>query len=178
MGKGRRAGWIFGVLAALLALGTCRFLMRERPMVQAAEQRRELGAVAFVDAGGRPATLAEARGRVVLLHVWNTGNGHRLRTLEELADLQRQADGAYQVLPVVLDPKGRESLAAFLKDNPGLSLRSALPTHLGTFAAPFGGPVYLPTTFVVDRHGRLREQIGPRSSRNLRDALREALQER
>ena len=178
MGTGRRAIWIVGVLAALLALGTCRFLMRERPMVQPAEQRRDLAAVAFVDLDGRPATLAEARGRVVLLHLWNTGIGHRLRTLEELADLQRHPDDAFLALPVVLDPKGRESLAAFLKDHPGLALRSALPVHLETFATPFGGPVYLPTSFVVDRHGRLREQIGPRSSRSLRDALREALQER
>lgn len=174
-----RGGWILGcgIFAALAFLGTCRYLMRDRPMILPPGERRDVSALAYLDPEGRPHTLVESKGKIVLLHAWNTQRGYRMNTLEELARLQRREDSTFTVLAVALDAGGSRDVLAFMKDHPDLALRWSLPARLSSFSEPLGGFIQLPRTYVIDRQGRLREEIALRSSRKIEAALQAAIRE-
>jgi thiol-disulfide isomerase/thioredoxin len=130
--------------------------------------------VAFLDAEGNRRTLAEYKGKVVLVDVWATWCPPCRRSLPEVAELQRAGGDAYVVLPISVDRNGWSDVKPFLDQNPHLGLTAYLPDGAQALDA-FGEISGIPTTLLVDRRGRLIQRWSGYSEGMARRALNEAL---
>jgi hypothetical protein len=97
--------------------------------------------------------LAELRGRVVVVHVFETGSAPAMRDVEQFLALHRREPRRVALVGVAIDPAGFPVVAPW---------RSALGIRylIGLGEARGGGPGLLgtigsiPTTIVLDREGR------------------------
>jgi thiol-disulfide isomerase/thioredoxin len=80
--------------------------------------------ISFQDATGATVTLAQWKGRVVLLNLWATWCAPCRKEMPDLAKLQKQLGGPdFEVVAVSVDKKGLEASAAFLKETGADSLK-------------------------------------------------------
>jgi thiol-disulfide isomerase/thioredoxin len=118
-------------------------------------------AVSFEDAAGNPLSLADFRGRVVVLNLWATWCGPCRHEMPSLDRLQADEGGQdLQVLPLSLDRGALEQVEEFYKE---VGIR-----HLEIYRDPTGaagralGAFGLPTTLVIDQTGReVGRLLGP-----------------
>lgn len=109
--------------------------------------------LAFQDGAGAARTLADLRGRVVLVNLWATWCAPCIKEMPALDRLQAKLGGAdFEVLAIALDRQGESVVRPFF-DKLGLA-KLALnldPSNASsrTLAAPG-----LPTSVLVDREGR------------------------
>jgi thiol-disulfide isomerase/thioredoxin len=113
-----------------------------------------VGDVQVVDAAGKVQSLSSLRGQVLVVDVWATWCPPCRASLPEVAALQRAADGRYQVLAISVDNGGWGDVTPFLQEHRDLGLRAVLPAS-GDALAPFGDIRGIPTTFLVDRRGKI-----------------------
>ena len=113
------------------------------------------------DGSGIPFNLSRYRGNVIVLEFWSVTCGPCLKDLDSLNHLQGDFPGKpLMVIPVNEDPGNAQAVKAALA-------RQKL-TFLKPFADPNGDSAQLlnlrglPTSFVIDRQGRVMLQIeGP-----------------
>lgn len=132
--------------------------------------------VSFLDAEGRRGSLADFKGKVVLVDVWATWCPPCRRSLPEVAALQKQGGDAFVVLAISVDQEGFGAVRPFLTEHPELGLRAVIPEH-GRALAPFGEINGIPTTLVIDRQGRLRERWSGFQPGRAEQAIQSALKE-
>jgi thiol-disulfide isomerase/thioredoxin len=114
---------------------------------------REAPALAFVDADGRARTLAEWRGRVVLLNLWATWCAPCLEEMPALDRLQaRLGGGGFEVVALAMDRQGATLVRPFFTKL-GLA-RLALYLDASGAATRAVGARGLPTSLLLDRAGR------------------------
>jgi thiol-disulfide isomerase/thioredoxin len=144
---------------------------------QPIEQLRALPAIRFTDAEGHAATLADFRGRVVLLNLWATWCIPCRREMPALDRLQTALGSAdFVVLPLAVDRGGIAVVRRFYEDF-GLKALIAVVDTSGETPARLGSPA-IPTTVLIGRDGReVGRQIGaaawdgPQAERLLRRLL-------
>lgn len=125
------------------------------------DRPREMPEIRFVDSEGNSLTLADFRGKVVLLNIWATWCVPCRREMPALDRLQAQLGGDdFVVLPLSIDRAGLPAIKRFYEE---LGLR-----HLGIYVDASGagsralGAPGLPTTLLIDRAGReVARKIGP-----------------
>ena len=144
---------------------------------EGATKGADVSQVAFLDAAGQRHTLAEYRGKVVLVDVWATWCPPCRESLPEVAELQKASGETYSVLPISVDRGGWGDVKPFLLQNPQLGLQAFLPDG-GKALDPFGEISGIPTTLLVDRRGRLIRRWSGFAAGRARQALGEALKER
>lgn len=117
------------------------------------DQPRDLPEIRFVDSESRSLTLADFRGKVVLLNVWATWCVPCRHEMPSLDRLQAQLGGEdFVVLALSIDRAGLPAIKRFYEE---LGLQ-----HLGIYADASGatsralGAPGLPTTLLIDRAGR------------------------
>jgi thiol-disulfide isomerase/thioredoxin len=85
--------------------------------VQVANEARALPALSFMDATGAPKSLADWRGRTVLLNLWATWCVPCRKEMPALQALQEQLGGKnFEVLAVNIDTRDPEKPKAWLRD--------------------------------------------------------------
>jgi thiol-disulfide isomerase/thioredoxin len=121
--------------------------------------------VAFKDAEGHERTLADWRGRTILLNLWATWCVPCRREMPALDALQKDLGGAdFEVVAVNIDTRDPAKPLAFLKE--------VGVTHLAYYSdqsakvfqdLKLAGKVFgMPTTLIVDRSGcEIGEMAGP-----------------
>lgn len=149
--------YIFGAFAPATAQATHEATEPSDGTVSSFRQLnppREPPSFQFLDAEGRTLSLADFRGKVILLNLWATWCAPCVREMPALDGLQgRLGKEDFLVLPISLDRKGRSVVETFYKR---LGLR-----HLGIYLDPEvtiaeAFPVdVLPANFLVDRQGRV-----------------------
>ncbi|MBK8789071.1 MAG: TlpA family protein disulfide reductase [Holophagaceae bacterium] len=137
----------------------------------------DVSRVAFRDAEGNRHTLAEFKGKVVLVDVWATWCGPCRQSLPEVAALQKAGGDRYAVLPISVDRGGWGDVKPFLQQNPSLGLTAYVPDGAKALDA-FGEIRGIPTTLVIDREGRLVKRWSGFGEGMARRALEEALKGR
>jgi len=137
----------------------------------------DVSQVAFRDAEGNRRTLADYRGKVVLVDVWATWCPPCRKSLPEVAELQKGGGEGYVVLPISVDSKGWGDVKPFLAQNPQLGLRAYVPDGAEGLH-PFGEIRGIPTTFIVDREGRVVKTWAGYGEGMAKRALDEALKGR
>jgi thiol-disulfide isomerase/thioredoxin len=119
----------------------------------AAEPPRDIAAFTFMDGTGADKTLADFKGRVVLLNLWATWCAPCRKEMPDLARLQKEMGSAdFEVVALSLDRKGAEASSAFLKETGADNL--ALYTDVESKALAAVSALGLPATLLVDRNGK------------------------
>lgn len=115
---------------------------------------------ALPDLDGGAATLADYTGRVLLLNFWATWCLPCRAEMPWFAEFETAFGGAgFAVLGVSLDEPGRDVVEPFLERSP-VNYRIALADTAARLA-PFGPLNTLPTTWLIDRQGRIAaEHVG------------------
>ena len=132
-----------------------------RPLLRLHDAPKEILSPTFADADGNDRTLADFRGRVILLNIWATWCVPCREEMPTLDALQGRLGGAaFQVLPVSIDRGGFDVIRGFYDD---IGIR-----HLGMYLAESTramfalGVLGLPTTILIDRDGLERGRlVGP-----------------
>ncbi len=121
---------------------------------------REAGALRFSDENGAPKSLADFRGRVVLLNVWATWCPPCRAEMPTLDRLQASLGGPdFEVLTVSIDVEGLPVVRTFFKQ---IGIKSLHPyvdsfREVGTL-----GATGVPLTLLIDREGReVARKLGP-----------------
>jgi thiol-disulfide isomerase/thioredoxin len=114
---------------------------------------RVVAGLAFTDADGAPKTLADWRGKVILVNLWATWCVPCREELPSLDRLQAKLGGKnFSVVAISLDRTGADAPKRFLD--------STKLTHLQLFLDPKGEATAkltaqgLPTSLLIDREGR------------------------
>ncbi len=139
-----------------LVLSGCATSADERSSavtVKPAQGRRMAPDFALKDADGRTVRLSDYKGKVVLLNFWATWCGPCKIEIPWFMELEKEnKDRGFAVLGVAMDEDGWDAVKPFLAE-----LRVNYRTLLGNdlVAQQFGGVDALPTSFVIDREGRI-----------------------
>ena len=115
----------------------------------------------FEDATGGPLTLADFRGRVILLNIWATWCGPCRKEMPDLDRLQAELGGpGFQVLAVSIDRGGIERVRKFFDETGIRQLAIYLDQQGGAMTALTLTGV--PATLLIDRDGKeIQRWIGP-----------------
>ena len=108
-------------------------------------------AFTLVDVNGKSVSLADFKGRVVILDFWATWCPPCKREIPDFIKLQSEyGSKGVQIVGIALDQPNK--VKAFVKDN-GMNY----PVLMGTneVAASYGGVEAIPTTFVIDKSGKI-----------------------
>jgi thiol-disulfide isomerase/thioredoxin len=125
------------------------------------DEPRPVPAIRFTDAEGHALTLADFRGRVVLLNIWATWCVPCRKEMPSLDRLEKQLGGKnFIVLPLSIDRNGAAAVKLFYQE---LGLAS-----LGIYLDPGGRAqsalaiAGIPATLLIDREGReVARKMGP-----------------
>lgn len=149
--------------AGLLLLAGCGRAEAEAPVVRATPAMTPalpvLGAapefsLATVD--GRTVTLAELKGKTVVVDFWATWCGPCVAEIPGYVELQKKyADAGLVIVGVSLDRKGPKVVTEFMAKH---GMTYAVGIDDGALAEAFGGVDAIPTTFLIDREGRIRHR--------------------
>jgi thiol-disulfide isomerase/thioredoxin len=122
---------------------------------------KPVAALNFVDGEGRARTLADFKGKAVLLNVWATWCIPCRKEMPALDRLQSNLGGPdFEVVPLSIDRGGRDIVAKFYTENGIRNL--AIYIDASGQAVPTLGAVGLPTTLIINRVGyEIGRIIGP-----------------
>ena len=134
-------------------------------------------AVRFEDPEGRPASLAEFRGRPLLVNLWATWCAPCVIEMPSLDRLAEQESEGVEVLALSQDLDGRDKVAEFFSARGFRRLEPYLDGDMAMMTALRIGT--LPTTILYDAEGRevwrmtgMAEWDGDRARRLLAEATR------
>jgi thiol-disulfide isomerase/thioredoxin len=121
--------------------------------------------LAFKDAQGRDKTLADWRGRTVLVNLWATWCVPCRREMPALDALQAKLGGPnFQVVAINIDQRDPQKPLAFLKEVgvTHLAYYSDESAHVFEVLKERGKAFGMPTTVIVDRNGcEIGDMAGP-----------------
>ena len=169
------------VLAAIALCLACVLQGCSSSAVKAASvrpdrDRKQAPEFTLKDADGKMVHLSDYRGKVVLLDFWATWCGPCKIEIPWFMELQRtEKERGFEVLGVAMDDEGWEAVKPFLA-----SLEVNYRVVMGTddTARRYGGVDALPTTFLIDRAGKIAAvHVGLASKREIVDGVQQLLQD-
>ncbi|MBG99071.1 MAG: alkyl hydroperoxide reductase [Solibacterales bacterium] len=118
------------------------------------EQSRQMAPdFTLPDSEERDVTLSKFKGKVVLLNFWATWCGPcKIEMPWFLEFQQKYRDRGFTIIAVSMDEEGWDVVRPFLNE-----LKPNFPVVIGNekMSSDFGGILALPTTFIIDREGRV-----------------------
>lgn len=145
--KARTAAIILAIAAALVATGI--FILSQKPAAPEAS---------FVTLSGEAIHTKDLRGKVVLVNFWATSCTVCMHEMPRLIETHKK-----------FAPRGFETIAVAMSYDPpnyvlDYSKRQALPfrvalDQMGELARRFGDVQVTPTTFLIDKQGRIARQF-------------------
>lgn len=176
------AAAVVGAIAVAAGVGLYLALPQQEPVPgsagQAVGKAKPLPELRFHDDTGRARSLADFRGKVVLLNIWATWCTPCREEMPALDRLQAKLGGPdFQVVALSIDQQGAQAVRKFFDDVgvQALELYIDPSAQAGFKLATLG----LPTTVIVDRAGReIGRRVGPAEwdSPPLMDELRGIIQ--
>jgi peroxiredoxin len=118
-----------------------------------AKDRKPAPDFTLQDANGKAVKLSDYKGKVVLLDFWATWCGPCKIEIPWFIEFQRKyKDRGFSVLGVSMDEDGWQIVKPFAEE-----FKMNYPVVLGNdeTATAFGGVEVLPTTFIIDKEGRI-----------------------
>jgi len=169
-----RLAAVVGV-AAILGMVACSPTQSRPAAVREDSKRKHAPNFALKDANGKLVHLADYQGKVVLLDFWATWCGPCVIEIPWFTEFQRKyKDRGFEVLGVSMDDDGWKAINPFVamkKVNYRVLLGDDKTGDL------YGGLEALPTTFVIDRYGRIASvHVGLASKKDFEDAIEQLLQ--
>ena len=159
-----------------LALGCMIYGCSRTHSVRAAspKDRKPAPDFALKDANGRTVHLSDYKGKVVLLDFWATWCGPCRMEIPWLKEFQsRFKDRGFEVLGISMDDDGWASVRPFVSEL-GINYRIVIGDD--NTAQRYGGVDALPTTFVIDREGKIfKINVGWTSKPEIEDGIKQLL---
>lgn len=154
------------ILAATLALGGC-----------ASSTPETAPEVRYVSLAGQPFSTSDLRGKVVLVNFWATSCAICVREMPMLTETWRKFEPrGYEMVAVAMSYDHPNLVADFVRRTQ-LPFRVALDLE-GRLAKQWGDVKVTPTTFLVDRRGRIvRRFVGEPDAAELRALIEKSLSE-
>jgi peroxiredoxin len=139
------------------------------------KERKPAPEFALKDADGKLVHLSDYRGKVVLLDFWATWCSPCRIEIPWFMEMQRKnKDKGFEVLGVAMDDEGWEAVKPFLQE---LSVNYRIVMGNDAIAQAYGGVDALPTTFLIDREGKIAAiHVGLASKKDFEDGVQELLQ--
>jgi thiol-disulfide isomerase/thioredoxin len=110
------------------------------------------------DLEGKPVSLADARGKIVLLNFWATWCGPCRAEIPDLVDLQKRYADKLEIIALVTEEDDADEVRRFVLHS-GINYRVAMAPD--DVVRDYGGVAALPTSFVIDPQGRVvQKHIG------------------
>ena len=150
--------FVFGVLLTAASNATAVEAPSNFALLDAPKQLPE---IAIADGDGKAGTLADFRGKFVLLNVWATWCVPCRKEMPTLDRLQGQLGGPdFEVVALSIDRAGSDAVRKFYSE---VAIQHLAVHFDATAEAPFKlGAVGLPTTLLIDRRGQeIGRLIGP-----------------
>jgi thiol-disulfide isomerase/thioredoxin len=101
---------------------------------------------------GKAVTLADSKGKVILLNFWATWCGPCRAEIPDLVELQNKYKDRLQILGLVVDDDDQDAIKDFVEKF-GINYPVAIATN--DIRMQYGGIAALPTSFVLDAEGRI-----------------------
>ncbi|RMF87755.1 MAG: TlpA family protein disulfide reductase [Nitrospirae bacterium] len=116
-----------------------------------------LPALTLTDLSGHTLDLAALKGKVVIIDFWATWCPPCREAIPDLIDLKRRyGPKGLEVVGISLDENPDRVLPRFVRD---FGINYPVVKGNEEIAGAFGGILGLPTTFVVDREGKVRSHF-------------------
>jgi peroxiredoxin len=145
-------GWAV-LICAGLALNGCSNVGSVRAAVQSEKDRQKAPDFTLKDSNGATVKLSDYKGKVVLLNFWATWCGPCQIEIPWFIDFQQQLkDQDFAILGVSMDDDGWKSVKPYLEKKK-INYRVMIGTE--ELSTLYGGVDSLPTTFIIDRQGRI-----------------------
>jgi thiol-disulfide isomerase/thioredoxin len=112
-------------------------------------------AFAVKDLDGKPLSLAESKGKVVLLNFWATWCGPCRAEIPDLIELQKEFKDKLEIIALATDEDDAEEVKKFVAKK-GINYRVGMDED--KVSEEYGGVPALPTSFVIDPQGRVVEK--------------------
>ena len=127
------------------------------------------------DVNGKTVHMSDYKGKVVLLDFWATWCGPCKIEIPWFMEMERKnKDRGFAVLGVAMDDEGWEVVKPFLADL-GVNYRVVMGNDVT--AGMYGGVDALPTTFLIDKEGRIAAvHVGLASKKDFEDGIEQLLQ--
>lgn len=174
MGSPRAMGMLAAAIFLLLSACSTGSDPSESSL-KAESQRRHAPDFALRDSQGKIVRLSDYKGKVVLLNFWATWCGPCKLEIPWFVEFERQhKDRGFAVLGISMDEDGWDVVMPFVS-RIGINYRVLMGDDV--VAQLYGGVDSLPTTFLIDREGRIaRVHIGLVSRSSYERDLKELLQ--
>jgi peroxiredoxin len=160
-----------------LALGFTIYGCSPSRRVRASSERERKTAPDFAlkDANGKTVHLSDYKGKVVLLDFWATWCGPCRMEIPWLKEFQTKfKDRGFEVLGISMDDDGWAAVKPFVREL-GINYRIVIGDD--TTAQQYGGVDALPTTFVIDREGKIfKIHVGLTSKHEIEDGIKQLLE--
>jgi peroxiredoxin len=143
--------------------------------IRPASDRKPAPDFALKDADGRTVHLSDYKGKVVLLDFWATWCGPCRMEIPWFIEMQRdKKDRGFEVLGVSMDDNGWEDVKPFLAE---MKINYRVVIGNDQTAQIYGGVESLPTTFLIDRDGKIAVvYLGLTSKKDIQDGVEQLLQ--
>jgi len=161
----RKLPWTLVVLTAAVLMGGCgRTQTAHAGSVQTGQDAADANVIRFVknpdaapafqlnDLNGQPVSLAEAKGKIVLLNFWATWCGPCRAEIPDLVDLQKRYADKFEIIALATDEDDPDEVRRFVLQS-GINYRVAMSSD--AVRRDYGGIAALPTSFVIDPEGRI-----------------------
>jgi cytochrome c biogenesis protein CcmG/thiol:disulfide interchange protein DsbE len=148
----KKTGWAVPAIAVLI--GACSTpACRSSSRVKASGDRKPAPDFSLKDADGKTVQLSDYRGKVVLLNFWATWCGPCKIEIPWFIDFEREhKDQGFAVVGISMDEDGWQAVRPFISEA-GINYRVLLGND--SISQLYGGVEALPTTFLIDRDGRI-----------------------
>jgi thiol-disulfide isomerase/thioredoxin len=156
------------VLALVLGVGAVALMIRYTKRVEAElktaaptgtvkllKERVDVPAFTATDVIGKPVSTAALRGKVVLINFWATWCGPCREEIPALIELQTKYKDQLQIVGIAQDSGSADQVRRFM-DVHGMNYPTVLSTP--EIEKRFPGVYALPTSFVLDRDGRIAQK--------------------
>jgi peroxiredoxin len=162
------------MLAAFLFHG-CSTNSVKAETVKPDKDRKAAPEFTLKDSDGKTVKLSDYKGKVVLLDFFATWCGPCKIEIPWFMEMERKnKDRGFAVLGVAMDDEGWEIVKPFLADL-GVNYRVVIGND--TTAGMYGGVDALPTTFLIDKEGRIAAvHVGLASRKDFEDGVEQLLQ--
>ena len=164
--------WVFIVIAVILVACAAYYYGRVVPLMKAGRQsgtyisdssRHSVAGFGFEDENGSRRSIADLKGNVVVVDVWATWCGTCLYNIPSVVALRNKySEKPVKILGLSVDDNRWDKVKPFLQRHPEINYPIVVPSPAPPFLIqslvdlkPLGEVSAVPTTFVIDREGKL-----------------------